>query len=419
MTGAGRGRPSVLVVTKTARLGGAERVLMNALPYLDRDRFRYRFSALDTEGPLADAVQEAGLRFAPLPSRRAFHPRNFAALRRAAKNGGIDLVHAHLPLVGCLSRAAFHRRVPLIYTEHNLQDSYHPASRWLNSRTYRWQRRVIAVSDEVSSSAFRHVGRHAAERVQVIPNGVDFERLDREARRPPGPLPGSRIDALRVLVPGTLARRKGQDVLLDALSFLGDSAPALTVWMAGDGPLEGSLRRRLASRPELAARVEFLGRRSDIFAVMRAADVLVMPSRYEGHPLALLEGLALGKACIATRVGGVPEIVTSGHNGLLIAPENPGALASALRQMACDPALRRRLGQAAAREVRARFDIRDTVRAWERVYEETLGEEPALTDRRASARRSSRWRGGSRRSYPRRPVPNREPTDTPSPPGCG
>jgi glycosyltransferase involved in cell wall biosynthesis len=419
VTGTGRGRPNVLVVTKTTRLGGAERVLMNALPYLDRERFRYCFAALDTEGPLAEAVREAGLRFAPLPSPRTFHPRNFAALRRAAKNGSIDLVHAHLPLIGCLSRAALHPRVPLIYTEHNLQNSYHPASRWLNTRTYRWQRRVIAVSGEVSSSAFRHVGRDAAERIQVIPNGVDFERLDREAARLPGPLPAAKPGALRVLVPGTLARRKGQDVLLDALSVLGDSGPALSVWLAGDGPLEDSLRRRLASRPELAARVELLGRRSDIFAGMRAADAIVMPSRYEGHPLALLEGLALGKACIATRVGGVPEIVTSGDNGLLVAPENPGALATALQRVASDPALRQRLGRAAAREVRARFDIRRSVRAWERVYEEILEEEPAPTNLRGSARRNSRWRGGSRQTFPRRPAPNRGPTDTPSPPGCG
>lgn len=419
MTGAGRGRPHVLVVTKTARLGGAERVLMNALPYLDRERFDYRFSALDAEGPLAEAVREADLPFTPLPSPHALHPRNFAALRRAASDGAIDLVHAHLPLMGCLSRAAFYARTPLIYTEHNLQDSYHPASRWLNARTYPWQRRVIAVSDEVGSSASRHVGRSAAERLQVIPNGVDFERLDREAARCPQPLPASEPHALRVLVPGTLARRKGQDVLLEALSLLGPDGPALTIWLAGDGPLEPGLRRRLAHEPALAERVQLLGRRSDIFALMRAADAVVLPSRYEGHPLALLEGLALGKACIATCVGGVPEIVTSGQNGLLVAPEDPEALASALRQVAEDPGLRRRLGRAAARDVRSRFDIRRAVRAWERVYEEVLEEETSARGRRGSARRSSRSRGDSLPTYPRRRARGRAPADTPPPPGSG
>jgi glycosyltransferase involved in cell wall biosynthesis len=372
------GRRRILILTRTTALGGAERLLANALPYLDRARFDYRLAALDDGGPLARACHAAELPFQVLPRSSPLDPRNALALRRLLAREHIDLVHAHLPLTGALARAASRGLgVRVVYTEHNVQSRYRAPSRWLNAATYGWQERVVAVSEGVRASAEAGIGRAARERLVVIPNGVDFERLDHEAAERPGPgLPRRPRGALVVLVPATLAWRKGQDVLLSALERLRDgSHPPIEAWLAGDGPDGPALAARVAAGP-LAGSVHLLGRREDVFALMRVADVVALPSRHEGHPLALLEALALARPVVATRVGGVPEIVTDGVSGFLVPPEDPTALARALACLRRDPALRRRFGEAGARDARRRFDVRRTVAALEDVYASCLRPKP-------------------------------------------
>jgi glycosyltransferase involved in cell wall biosynthesis len=369
-----RKRFRVLVLTRTSALGGAERGLMNALPYLDRERFAYRFAALDDDGPLAAACRAEGLPFTVLPGHRVLDPRNPIALRRLLTSDRIELLHVHLPLTGALARAAA-RGLPVrvVYTEHSVQENYRGPTRWANAATYGWQTRVVAASEGVRSSAVQRIGEPARALTSVVPNGVDFDRLDREAAvRPfPPPPPGPR-GCLRVLVPARLAAVKGHDVLLDALEILAERPfPPLQVWLAGDGPRSQAIASRIAAGP-LAETVHLLGRRDDVFSLMRVADAVALPSRHEGHPLALLEALSLGGAVLATRVGGVPEIVRDGETGLLVPAEDPAALAAGLDTLRGDPELRRRLGTAAARDARARFDVRRSVTAVEAIYGQCL-----------------------------------------------
>jgi glycosyltransferase involved in cell wall biosynthesis len=372
-------RPRILVLTKTTALGGAERLLMNALPHLDQERFDYRLAALDDSGPLAQAWRARGLpveRIAAGPRSRP-GPRTLLALRRALTLERIDLVHAHLPLPGALARVAT-RGLPtrLVYTEHNTLDMYRPVTRWLNAATYGWQNAVIAVSERVRESALRHVGRRALRRSQVIANGIDPDELDRAAAREPDPAPPALLgEAFRVLVPATLEYRKGQDLLIEAVATLAASPRApVHVWLAGEGILRSVLETQ-ARRRSVAERIHFLGPRSDVFALMRCADLVTLPSRFEGHPLALLEAMALGKAVVASAVGGVPETVRHGETGLLVARDDVRGLARALAQLRDDSALRMRLGREAAREVRARFHVRFTVAALEDLYRRCLAPE--------------------------------------------
>jgi glycosyltransferase involved in cell wall biosynthesis len=372
-------RPRILVLTKTTALGGAERLLMNALPHLDQERFDYRLAALDDSGPLAQAWRERGLPVERMPAgpRSRPGPRTLLALRRTLTRDRIDLVHAHLPVPGALARVAT-RGLPtrLVYTEHNTLDMYRPATRWLNAATYGWQNAVIAVSERVRESALRHAGSRALRRSQVIANGIDPDELDRAAAGVPQPAPPALSgEAFRVLVPAALEYRKGQDLLIEAVAALGAASPRLPmhVWLAGEGALRGVLEAQ-ARRRGVAARIHFLGSRSDVFALMRCADLIALPSRFEGHPLALLEAMALGKAVAASAVGGVPETVRNGETGLLVPRGDVRALAHALAQLRDDRALRMRLGLAAAREVRARFHVRFTVAALEDVYRRCLDE---------------------------------------------
>ena len=381
-------RPRVLVLTKTTALGGAERLLANALPHLDRERFDYRLAAFDDGGPLASAWREAGLPLERLPARHAAAPgpRALLALRRRLLRDRIDLLHAHLPVPGAIARvAARGLSTRVVYTEHSEPWTYRPASRWLNAATYGWQTAVVSVSEAVRANAARHIRARAEALTAVVPNGIDPEVLDRAAGLPSDALPpGTSSAAFSLLVPATLDTRKGQDVLLAALARLRSverpGERQVHAWLAGDGPTRDALAR-ITRALGLEDRVHFLGRRTDVFSLMRRADAIALPSRREGHPLALLEAMALGKAVVASAVGGVPESVRDDETGLLVPSGDPAALARAVARLRDDAPLRERLGAAAAHEVRARYHIRRTVAAVEAVYERCLARDSATAPR--------------------------------------
>jgi glycosyltransferase involved in cell wall biosynthesis len=361
----------VLILMKTTALGGAERLVMNTLPHLDTKAFDYRIAALDAGGPLAIACAGTGHPFASLPHRVAADPRTALALRRRLVRERIDLVHAHLPLPGALARvAARGLATRVVYTEHASQDVYRSSSRWLNAASYPWQDAVIAVSNAVRRSAERSIGPAAHNAIQVIPNGVDLAQLDRSAARSPGPLPDRPNGTPILLVPASLAPVKGHNVLFDALARMrARGGPPVRAWLAGGGP-----RERLVARCRALGiddQVHFLGWRPDVFALMRIADLVVLPSRREGHPLALLEALALGRPALASAVGGIPEIIHHGRTGWLVPSGDPEALVRALQRLCADPGTRARLGRAAARDARHRFDVRRHVSALEALYRKT------------------------------------------------
>ncbi|MGH7585901.1 MAG: glycosyltransferase family 4 protein [Gemmatimonadales bacterium] len=180
-----------------------------------------------------------------------------------------------------------------------------------------------------------------AHRTLVIANGVDTERFR------PGATP--RDDGpFRIIVVANLIREKGVDVLLQAMMTGGRD------WMldvVGDGPEEAALRE-MAERLGLASRVQFLGLRDDVPDRLRAADVAVHPARWrEAVGNTVLEAMATGMPLVASRVGGIPELMDDGAEGLLVMPDDPRALADALGRLAADPGLRDRIGNAARARV--------------------------------------------------------------------
>jgi glycosyltransferase involved in cell wall biosynthesis len=193
-------------------------------------------------------------------------------------------------------------------------------------------------------------------RLRVIPNGITVRRREpRPAREP--------------VVIGTAAlleRRKGIDVLVEASARLA-TPHRLVVY--GDGPLRGELEA-LARR--LGVPAEFRGFVPDAAARVDDLDVFVLPSRGENLPIAILEAMAAALPVVATRVGGVPEVVADAETGLLVEPEDVDGLAGALDRLARDAALRERLGRAGAARIAARFDARTVARRMVALYEELL-----------------------------------------------
>jgi glycosyltransferase involved in cell wall biosynthesis len=197
-------------------------------------------------------------------------------------------------------------------------------------------------------------------RSSVIYNGRPSPLL------PPEPLPA---DPPTLLCLGRLVARKGFDLALSAFASLADGIPCLRLIVAGDGPARAALERQ-AARLGVADRVEFLGAvgPAEIPAVINRATVVAVPSRREGLPLVALEAALMARPVVATRVGGLPEVVVDRKTGLLVDPDDEQALAEALASIVTDPERAARLGERARRRAIERFGWAQCVAAYASLY---------------------------------------------------
>jgi glycosyltransferase involved in cell wall biosynthesis len=372
-TGDGVSPVRVLVLAKGLGRGGTERLIVGAARHLDRSQFELVVAYLL---PWKDAfvadIEATGTEVvcldAPRPTSVAWLPR----LRRLVRERAIDVVHTHMPLPAVAARLALPGRRPaFVHTEHNMWDRYRRPTRWANAATYRRNARVIAVSDGVAGSIRSSVP------VEVVVHGTDpslavtGEAARAAARADLGVAPDARV----VGSVGNFTAKKDQATLLRAVAEvpaadLGGGGDAVLV-LVGLGPLEGELRA-LARDLGIAERVVFAGSRDDVFALLPALDVFALSSRFEGLPIALLEAMASGVAPVATRVGGIPEVINDGRDGVLVDPGDPTGLAAALTRVLGDDDERARIG-ACARARAGDFDLVHAVRRAEEIYRQALG----------------------------------------------
>jgi len=323
-------------------------------------------------GPLREAAEACGVRFLPLRSvRRAVNPwRDLAGLvelTRLLRRERPDIVHASSSKAGILGRlAAFLAGVPVrIFTVHGWAFAAHDGA---PARLYRFADRAVEPLTTVTICVSDHArevglaaGTCAPERTIVIPNAVDVAGAPR-AR------PGGRERPL-ILAVGRLKAPKDFPTLVRAL---GDLPPqSFDAVIVGEGPDRPRLEEDIRALG-LSGRVSLAGERRDVPRLLADADVFVLPSRSEGHPVSVLEAMAAGVPVVASRVGGVAEQVADGETGLLVAPGDPAELAAALRRLAADPSLRRRLGAAGRARAERAFDLDAFRRAHVEAYSREL-----------------------------------------------
>ena len=232
-----------------------------------------------------------------------------------------------------------------------------------------WTDRVVGNSEAVVEF-YRQVGIPSAK-LAMIPSGI----ADDEP--PPGVDPaevrrslGLPEDAPLALFVGRLAEQKGVADLLAAIDILQHVRPDLRTLIVGDGPLRERLEAMArAFRLVDSGRALFLGHRSDVPRLLAAADILVLPSLYEGLPNVVLEAMRFRKPVVATAAPGTTEVVVADETGLLVPMRNPPALAQAIRRVVADPSLARRLGEAGRVRVEAEFGVDRMVHRFAALYE--------------------------------------------------
>lgn len=369
----------VLHVISAAERGGSERALVSLLRGIDPARVS-AWVACHHAGPMVEEYARHAAGLCPLDFTRWFDLVNVHALTRLIRRIECDVVHTHLyrsDVQGGLA-AAFARapiRVSTVHGEYWAAGEGGGARRvrrTVMSRgyrsVYRLFDRVVAVTPQVA----RHLaGARGAgvprEKVVVVPVGRDvspppvdvIESLRNELSLPRG-------RPVLVTVANFFAA-KGHRHLMDAMPRILERHPAATLVLVGAGPLLPDVQAQVQQR-RFGAQVVFAGSRPDTAALLSLADVVVMPSTSEGLPMVLLEALGLARPVVATRAGGIPDVVEHGSTGLLVPPGDASALADAVSALLDDPARARQLARPGPGLVRARFSEAAMVQGIENLY---------------------------------------------------
>jgi glycosyltransferase involved in cell wall biosynthesis len=358
-------RPRVLLLITLAEVGGAQTYLTTLLPAL-AERFDVAVAAHGS-GPVRTAAEEAGVRFIALRHvRRPVNPwrdlAGFLELTRLLRHERPDIVHANSSKAGVLGRlAAAAAGVPIrIFTVHGWAFA---ARGGLPSRAYRWADRVVRPLTTVTICVSEHdrltgvrAGTCSSERTVVIRNAVA-----------PGAAPRAHHDRPRPLLVsvGRLKAPKDFITLVRALALL--PAGSFDAVIVGDGPDRPAVEAELRLLG-IEDRVRLAGKRDDVQALLADADLFVLSSLSEGLPVSVLEAMAAELPVVASRVGGVPELVVDGENGFLVPPGDPKELAAALKQLVDDDDLRRRLGAVGRVRAETRFNLNGFRRAHLELY---------------------------------------------------
>ena len=363
--------PVSLVITDLD-VGGAERAMVALATGLDRRRWVPTVIALDGEAALAGPLRAAGIAVECLGVDRRRPGRAVRSLAGALRRASPRLVQSFLFHANVAARlAAPLAGRPWVVGGLRVAERRRRRHLALDRLTGALSTGSVCVSEGVRRFS-RDVGRLDPDRLVVIPNGVDPAPFDlaRAADRASFGVPAG---AFLTLYVGRLDPQKGLGFLLGAASKVTEVRPDWHLALVGDGPDSDALRSRSGDDPNLGGRVHWLGRRDDVPALLRAADVLVLPSLWEGMPNVVLEAMAARLAVVGTAVEGTEELIIPDRTGWLVPPADSGALAVALLEAAADPSRLRRFGEAARDRVEAEFTPGRVVEAYERLWAGVLG----------------------------------------------
>ncbi|HTQ04130.1 MAG TPA: glycosyltransferase [Polyangiaceae bacterium] len=361
---------TVVHVLSSFGVGGQERMALELASWQKRRGHRVLAVSLapDGEGPLGELFRAAGIEAETVPKHAGVDASLPVRLATVLGGAGADIAHTHNPHAMIYGApAAGLARCKSVHTKHGMNPD----------QTRRlWLRRTAATLVDAYVAVTPLLAQVAAERaecdpsrIHVVPNGIDVTRFkpDPEARARVRAELGIPSGAWLVGTVGRLAPEKDQALLIRAMAPLLDERRQLVV--VGDGPERAALERARAEtwRAEF---VHLIGARSDVAPYLAAMDAFVLSSRTEGLPLVLLEAMATGVPVVSTAVGGIPDLVESGVNGMLVPPEDERGLVRELVSLANQPTAGLKLGQAGREAVLRRYSLAQMAERYEEIYQQ-------------------------------------------------
>jgi len=373
----------ILCVTDSSEMGGAESQMIALFRALVAEG--HQVSLLSSGEGFASAARAAGLAAESLRRPLRSIPGLAAAvgeIRRRSRILGAEVVHAEgvrACVVAAMAHLGVSRRPGLVVTIHNLMEPG-PRAHRLVSRIVQATGACLTTVSESERSRYLAQG-FPPTRCRSVHNGIALSpAVTAERRRAARGGFGLPVDAVVLACVARLGRKKGHATLLEALVDPSIRTSPILVLAAGEGTLRAELES-LRDHLGLSDRVRFLGFRSDVPAILQASDAAVLPSLSEVFPMSLLEAMSVGLPVVATRVGGVPEMMADGREGWIVEPGDAKGLARALHEATHDPAERARRGHAARDRVGREFSLERMVREMLAVYQ-GVADAPAVEARR-------------------------------------
>jgi len=374
---------NILHIYQNSNVGGIQQQILSIVRVYDKEKFNPIVCCFGPRMELGKEIEKAGIDFVALNRKRynKFSVGIIVDLYRVMKERNIHVLRTHKYRANLYGRIAGKLAgVPVIVaSEHNI---------YRNEKEKRFLRRItnkilsivtdkmVTVSDAIRKDILRY-DRFPPSKIMVLHNGVDTERFKpgtnyRDIRRQ---FAISKDDVVIGFV-GRLVINKGLNYLIEAVALLKKSFN-VKLLIVGDGSLMEELKK-MAKNKGLEESVIFTGMRRDITDILSSIDIFVLSSIKEGFPNSLLEAMAMGKPIVATAIGGIPEIIQHGANGLLVQSADIEGLAAAIKTIIDNPLMAQRIGRAARDFIEKNYSIDATVRKWETLYRQILEQKKLL-----------------------------------------
>jgi len=354
----------ILHIDPERNWGGGEAQVLGLLTYLCRNGHRNDLLT-HPGGRLFEQSGPLGIKRLSLVVRNDLDLRPVPALRRLIRSEKYDIVHFHTKRAHALSLwlPRGPQRPKYVVTR---RMDYPEAKSWYTRLLYNRRVDGVVAISRVIMELLVEAGIGAG-RIRLIHSGIDPQRFDRCAN-------GSASAEYHAVVGiiASLEERKGHRYLLEAAAMLKRRGHKIRYLLAGEGPARDQLEEQVMAL-NLADEVRFCGFVSDVPGFFSQIDIFILPSLYEGLGVAVLEAMAAGKPVIASRVGGLPELIADGETGLLVAPKNAEGLAQAIARLADDKSLAREMGRKGAARARASFSLENMAAKNEAYYYELIG----------------------------------------------
>ena len=356
--------------------GGAERMAVHLMTKLDSTRFRVSAISLSRQSgsDLERMLQARHISVSYMGKNSGFDPRMFTRVNCALREYQPDIVHTHVHVLRyALPSLLLRRPAVVVHTVHNLaEQEVEPRARWIQRLAFCSGIVPVSVAYEVAASLERVYGiREGLVVANCIP--VETYRNPSYSRAAWRTKEGFRQDSMLFACIAQFRPQKNHRLLLEAFASGPARDSTVHLILAGTGETLEATKRQ-SEELGVSDQVHFLGPREDIPEVLGSVDAFVLASDFEGNPLAVMEAMAAGLPVAITRVGGVPEILESGVEGIVVASGDVRSLAEAMVILVENPSMRLRMGTAGAERARKFFDVPTMVCAYTRIYESLLNQ---------------------------------------------
>ena len=360
----------ILHLTSSSDIGGTERMLIHLLSRMDRRQFDASVCSLVGKGALTNKIRELGFSAENLELSHPFQFGKIRSLYQLMKSRSFDLIQIYGLRAEVIGRLlAKFARIPVVLSSIRSPD---PWRKWyhvlLDRLTLRWADFFVSNSDAGRLSRIRR-GKYPSDRIRVIYNGIPdppaYSDREKKIFREKCGVPQdafpiiSHVANLRVM--------KGHREVLHAIPELMRIFPRILVLFAGRDDSKGEIPR-LARTLGVEQNVRFLGYLPEPGEILSISDAFILPSYWEGCPTSLLEAMAFGIPCVAANVGGIPEIIKNGENGLLVPPKDASALAQALQSLLMSKEQYLKISQSARKTFQTRFHVTRMVEEYQNLY---------------------------------------------------